>query len=100
MGYGQVYDLSNDDKYINEKIIPTIEDMWDRNDNISNMLLTLSGDQVKIEEDLPRIIESLNKKTKYEFIISSIPNFFKALSKEEKDNLKICRSEYKELKYG
>ncbi|EGT3616726.1 alpha-mannosidase [Clostridium perfringens] len=90
LGYGPGKFLSDDDDYINKKLIPMLEKLESLNKDTDNLLLPSGGDQVLIRSEFPKIIEELNKKqNRYEFILSDYETFMKDTWKENDFENKI-----------
>lgn len=98
-GYGAAKWLSNSQKEWDEKTIPMIGNIAKQVGEYKNILLPSGGDQVLINNNLPKTIEELNKYSKkYEFKLSSYQGFINELKKEIKhnDNLEKFQGEFRD----
>ncbi len=84
-GYGAAKWLSSNVDEWDKKIIPMVNKIVEKTD-IDNIILPSGGDQVLIDQVLPKTIKKLNEHSKeYDFSLSSYEEFIKVLRKEIKD---------------
>ncbi|TDL32745.1 alpha-mannosidase [Jeotgalibacillus sp. S-D1] len=75
-GYGPGKFLSDDDTYMNERLLPILEKLEDLNQNTDHLLLPAGGDQVLVREHFPSTVEALNEKDdRYEYVLSDFETF-------------------------
>lgn len=86
-GYGVCEDINQDDDYIDNKLIPILNEIDNYNLNSNNILLPVGGDQKIINKNILKISKKLNKKiSNYNFKISDYETFMEDSWKENQFN--------------
>jgi mannosylglycerate hydrolase len=77
-GYGPGKFLSDDQEYMEERLLPILEKMAVMNENTDNLLLPAGGDQVLVRGHFPVTVKKLNEKDeKHEYVLSDYETFMK-----------------------
>ncbi|WP_166000749.1 glycoside hydrolase family 38 C-terminal domain-containing protein [Bacillus sp. Cs-700] len=75
-GYGPGKFLSDDQNYMEERLLPILDKISAMNKSTDNLLLPAGGDQVLIREHFPETVKALNEKDeKHEYILSDYETF-------------------------
>ncbi|MYL64347.1 alpha-mannosidase [Bacillus hwajinpoensis] len=75
-GYGPGKFLSDDQDYMEERLLPILDKISALNKSTDNLLLPAGGDQVLVREHFPETVKALNEKDdKHEYILSDYETF-------------------------
>ncbi|MBF0707681.1 MULTISPECIES: glycoside hydrolase family 38 C-terminal domain-containing protein [Bacillaceae] len=75
-GYGPGKFLSDEQDYMEERLLPILDKISAMNKSTDNLLLPAGGDQVLIREQFPETVKALNEKDeKHEYILSDYETF-------------------------
>lgn len=92
-GYGAAAFLNDSDEYLNRRLFPAVEKLKQLTDQ-RDLLITAGGDQLRIVEDLPQKLASINRKSRDRYVVSSYEAFIDTL--RGKENLEEYQGEFRE----
>lgn len=114
-GYGPGKFLSAEKEYVEDRLMPIIDSLVEKNQATDTILLPSGGDQVLINHEFPETVEKLNQlESDYHFLLSDYESFMEAAWKDQVFPDKIsgellacqksrihntCRSERYDIKY-
>jgi len=100
-GYVPGDNLSSEEVYIHEKLLPTLAEMERFSKDTKHLLLPTGGDQSSINPLLPQVIKELNEKVEdYEFVMSSYEEFMKETAAEEVFSKNSIEGEFRGTQRG
>lgn len=84
-GYGAAKNIQPDDAHLQEKIFPMVNLIRQRS-GLNDLLLPCGGDQVNIDPNLPKILQTVSKKSSEgdRFLLSSLETYIDTLRQQAK----------------